>query len=83
MNNFFIFQFQIKRFSINFEHYSYLWMDNKDECLKQFLTYGRQQTIDEQENWNRHVDANISSSFSKECSPKLEDFKHQVCLKLI
>lgn len=73
-----LFLFQIKTFSTNFEHYSYLWMDNKDECLKQFLTYGPQQAIDEQENWNKHTDAHIPSSFSKECSPKLEDFKYQV-----
>lgn len=62
---------------MNFEHYSYLWLDNMEECLRQFLVCGRQLTIDEQDTWIK-TNENQSSSFAKESTLKLEDFKAQV-----
>ncbi len=50
-----------------------------NECLKQFLIYGRQLTVDEQEFCSKTNENN--SSFAKESSPKLEDFKYQVPTK--
>lgn len=53
-----------------------------DECLQQFLVYGRQLTIDEQDTWTR-INEDQSASFAKEFIPKLDDFKAQVFLKPI
>lgn len=49
-----------------------------EDCLKQFLTYGRLLTIEEQEAWSSKRTGTQSSSFGKETVPKLEDFKKQV-----
>lgn len=65
--------------SDTFEQYSYLWLDNMEECLRQFLTYGRQLTVDEQETLNK---SNENNSFIKETSLRLEDFKTQVHIYL-
>lgn len=70
------FCFQTKTLVENFEQYSYLWLDNMNECLKQFLTYGRQLTVDEQEVLNKTTEND--TSFIKETSLKLDDFKTQV-----
>jgi len=41
--------FQAKEFSHGFETYSYLWLDDREFYMQQFLTYGRQLTADELE----------------------------------
>lgn len=39
--------FQANEFSRGFETYSYLWLDDRESYMCQFLTYGRQLTADE------------------------------------
>ncbi|KAK6632535.1 hypothetical protein RUM43_013303 [Polyplax serrata] len=41
--------FDALRYSENFQEYSYLWLDDKQECLSIFLRYGRMLTKEEQE----------------------------------
>ena len=60
-------------FSNNFDNFSYLWLDNRNEYLKQFLTYGRQLS-----------DAEIELVILRDphapspCDPKMDTFREEI-----
>lgn len=60
-------------FASKFEAYSYLWLDDCQSYLAQFLTYGRQLTMEEMD----LVAANDPAQ-PKLCAPKIDDFREQV-----
>lgn len=57
-----------------FDDYSYLWLDDRQEVLRQFLLYGRQLTQDE---LDLLKDENRAGEI-KEASPTTEQFKEQI-----
>ncbi|XP_039284796.1 dynein beta chain, ciliary [Nilaparvata lugens] len=59
-----------------FEQYSYLWLDDRDLFLKQFLTYGHPLTPEECDMEGKLDDEGLP--LLKECPPKLEAFKTQI-----
>ncbi|XP_031336595.1 dynein beta chain, ciliary isoform X1 [Photinus pyralis] len=60
-------------FSDNFQNYSYLWLDDRDFYMEQFLTYGRQLTNDELEL------VQLKDPAAPERSPpKMEHFREQI-----
>ncbi|KAK9702182.1 Dynein heavy chain region D6 P-loop domain [Popillia japonica] len=58
-----------------FNKYAYLWLDNRAECLQQFLLYGRMLTPDELEMVKDDKGPGI-----KETPPTIEQFKEQINL---
>lgn len=52
-----------------FEIYNNVWLDDRQIYMQQFLTYGRQLTVEE-------IETNIISTDA--CSPTMEQFKQQV-----
>ncbi|KAK6645275.1 hypothetical protein RUM43_001551 [Polyplax serrata] len=60
-------------FASKFEAYSYLWLDDCQSYLAQFLTYGRQLTMEEMD----LVAANDPAQ-PKLCAPKIDDFREQI-----
>ncbi|KAL0281201.1 UNVERIFIED_CONTAM: hypothetical protein PYX00_002260 [Menopon gallinae] len=60
-------------FAGGFEAYSYLWLDDRQSYLSQFLTYGRQLTMEEYD----LVTANDPLQ-PKPCPPKMEQFREQI-----
>ncbi|KAG8226803.1 hypothetical protein J437_LFUL002849 [Ladona fulva] len=60
-------------FSSTFEAYAYLWLDDRQIFLQQFLLYGRQLTPDELDLVTDDVEHNI-----KESPPSLQQFKEQI-----
>lgn len=67
--------FQANEFSHSFETYSYLWLDDRECCMQQFLTYGRQLTADEIE-----LVALDDDMAPKPNPPNMELFREQVCV---
>ncbi|KAL1493068.1 hypothetical protein ABEB36_011203 [Hypothenemus hampei] len=61
---------EASEFSDSFHVYSYLWLDDRDEFLKQFLTYGRQLSKEELESED--------SPIPKPNPPKMEGFREQI-----
>lgn len=57
----------------NYQTYSYLWLDDRDEYLKQFLTYGRQLSLDE-------IELLILNDphAPQPTSPKMEAFREEI-----
>ncbi|XP_045482107.1 dynein beta chain, ciliary [Harmonia axyridis] len=60
-------------FCDNFENYAYLWLDNRDHYLKQFLTYSRQLNNEENE-----LVILKDSMAPKPKPPKMEQFREQI-----
>lgn len=58
----------------NFDDYSYLWLDDRQEVLRQFLLYGRQLTQDEQD----LLKDEMRAEEIKESPPTTEQFKEQI-----
>ena len=54
----------------SFENYSYLWMDDRNEFMRQFLLYNHVLTTEEIE---AHAEDGVP-----ECPPTLDQFKEQV-----
>lgn len=67
--------FQANEFSHSFETYSYLWLDDRECYMQQFLTYGRQLTTDELE-----LVALNDDMVPKPNPPNMEHFREQVCV---
>lgn len=65
-------------FARGFETYSYLWLDDSQSYLAQFLAYGRQLTIEEMD----LVAANDPNQ-PKLCIPRIEEFREQVAPKIM
>jgi dynein heavy chain len=65
--------FQAKEYSHGFETYSYLWLDDRDTYMQQFLSYGRQLTADELE-----LVALDDDMAPKPSPPNMELFREQV-----
>lgn len=61
-------------FCDSFENYSYLWLEDRNDFLKQFLTYGRPLTQEELD----LVHAKDSLA-PKKNPPSMEMFREQVC----
>ncbi|XP_078083834.1 dynein axonemal heavy chain 11 [Mustelus asterias] len=59
-----------KKYKTSFDKYSYLWMNNKTEFMRQFLLYGRFLTSEELE-----VQADYGLP---KCPPKLEQYRSQI-----
>jgi len=55
----------------SFDVYSYLWVDDRNEFMRQFLLYNHVLTADEIE---AHTEEGVP-----ECPPTLDQFKEQVC----
>lgn len=55
----------------SFDNYSSLWMDERNEVMRQFLTYNHTLTAEE-------LEAHIEDGGIPECPPTLEQFKQQV-----
>jgi dynein heavy chain len=64
---------QANEFSHGFETYSYLWLDDREFCMQQFLTYGRQLTTDELD-----LIALGDEMAPKPSPPNMELFREQV-----
>lgn len=60
-------------FCDNFENYAYLWLDNREHYLQQFLTYGRQLNNEENE-----LVILKDSMAPKPKPPKMEQFREQI-----
>lgn len=60
-------------FCNSFQSYSYLWLDDRDEYLKQILNYGRQLTNEELE-----LVAMKDAFAPKMSPPKMETFREQI-----
>lgn len=60
-------------FCENFNNYSYLWLDDRAFYLKQFLKYGRQLSMEEQELVNLR-----DPTAPEACAPKMESFREQI-----
>ncbi|KAJ8957969.1 hypothetical protein NQ318_001970 [Aromia moschata] len=60
-------------FCENFQGYAYLWLDDRDQYLEQFLTYSRQLTADELE-----LIAVKDPDAPKSSPPKMEQFREQI-----
>ncbi|XP_053327234.1 dynein axonemal heavy chain 11-like [Spea bombifrons] len=60
----------VKEYQRYLKKYSYLWMDDKTEFMKQFLLYGRFLSTEEME---LYADYEL-----QKCSPQLEHFKKQI-----
>lgn len=58
----------------SFDTYAYLWVDDRNEFMRQFLLYNHVLTTEEIE---AHAEDGVP-----ECPPTLEQFKEQVCLWL-
>lgn len=56
----------------SFDTYAYLWVDDRNEFMRQFLLYNHVLTAEEIE---AHADDGVP-----ECPPTLEQFKEQVCI---
>lgn len=69
---------QANEFSHSFETYSYLWLDDRECYMQQFLTYGRQLTADELE-----LVALDDGTAPKPNPPNMELFREQVCVSKI
>jgi hypothetical protein len=65
--------FQANEFSRSFQTYSYLWLDDRESCMQQFLTYGRQLTAEELELIS--IDDDMAP---KPSPPTMELFREQV-----
>ena len=61
---------QAQEYANSMERYAYLWVDDRQEFLRQFLLYGHMLTADE-------IDA-ASEEGVKETPPELHQFKEQV-----
>jgi len=59
----------------SFDHYAYLWVDDRGESLQQFLMYNHVLTTEELET---HGDEGVP-----ECPPTLQQFKDQVGVAFI
>lgn len=58
---------------MNFENYSYLWLDDRELYMQHFLRYGHPLSIEEYENMS------IDESYAPPVvSPTMEQFKEQV-----
>ncbi|KAM7360514.1 dynein heavy chain at 93AB isoform 2-T2 [Cochliomyia hominivorax] len=60
-------------FCRQFERYSYLWLDDRHECMEYFLEYGRMLDVDEIE----LIQMNDPSA-PKPCPPTIEAFREQI-----
>ncbi|XP_075466168.1 dynein axonemal heavy chain 11-like [Ascaphus truei] len=60
----------VKEYQRHFRKYSYLWTDDKNEFMKQFLIYGRFLNTEEME---LYADYEV-----QKCAPQLEHFKKQI-----
>ncbi|KAK6478238.1 dynein heavy chain 17 [Huso huso] len=63
---------QAQEYQANFDQYSYLWVDDRDEFMQQFLMYGHVITPEE-------IEAHGEDHVPK-CPPTLEMFKNEIDL---
>lgn len=68
---------EAREFAVSFEAYSYLWLDDRESYMAQFLAYGRQLTGEEMD----LVAANDSMQ-PPITAPKMDQFREQVKQKL-
>lgn len=61
-----------------FQEYSLIWLNNQNQTLSTFLTYGRDLTSEE-ELFKFDVDEE-GNPLIPHSTPKLEDFKNKVCI---
>lgn len=64
---------EASNFCRQFERYSYLWLDDRQECMEYFLTYGRLLDPDEIE-----LILMNEGNAPKECPPTIEAFREQI-----
>lgn len=57
-----------------FNKYDYLWTTDRNQCLQQFLVYGRGLTLEEEQTIGTPDEGKI-----KENKPTLDAFRVQVC----
>lgn len=70
---FFVFQ-QANEYCLGFESYSYLWLDDRQMYMDQFITYARQLTMEEMDL------VNLGDSLApKPVAPTMAQYKEQVC----
>ncbi|XP_043471037.1 dynein beta chain, ciliary [Leptopilina heterotoma] len=58
-----------------FEGYAYLWLEDRETVMQQFLDYSRQLTVDELE-----IIATNDPKLPEKCAPKMENFREQIDL---
>ncbi|XP_034940720.1 dynein beta chain, ciliary [Chelonus insularis] len=58
-----------------FEGYAYLWLEDRDTVMQQFLEYSRQLTMDEME-----MIAMLDPKAPQKASPRMEQFREQIDL---
>lgn len=63
-------------FTAEFDQYSYLWLDDKQEILDQFLTYGRTLTAEEKIFVGREGEEGVP--VLKKMAPSNDAFKQKV-----
>ncbi|RXM27080.1 Dynein heavy chain 11, axonemal [Acipenser ruthenus] len=61
---------KVKEFQNTFSSYSYLWMDDRNEFMQQFILYGHVLSTEEME---LYADYELSK-----CAPQLQHFKEQI-----
>ncbi|XP_065217396.1 dynein beta chain, ciliary [Planococcus citri] len=64
---------QAKEFSLKFESYAYLWLDDREMYMQQFLTYGRQLTGEEFE-----LILLEDASAPQPVAPEIDQFREQI-----
>lgn len=70
---------QATEYSAQFEDYNYLWLDDRRQYLKQFLTYGH--ALNSEEELMEGKVNEEGALLLKESPPKLNQFKIQVTFK--
>lgn len=66
-------------YSKGFDHYSYLWLEDREVFLKQFLMYGHQLTPEEVDTMTATA-TNGELPGPKESPPTTKQFKDQVIM---
>lgn len=67
---------EASRFCRQFERYSYLWLDDREECMEYFLEYGRMLDPDEIELLQMNDPA--APPPPEPCQPTIEAFREQI-----
>jgi len=62
---------------VNFENYSYLWLDDRELYMQHFLRYGHPLSMEEYENMSQD-----DTYAPPVVNPTMEQFKEQVKLRL-
>ncbi|KAK4884537.1 hypothetical protein RN001_000808 [Aquatica leii] len=65
--------YQAQEYINNFDEYTYLWIDNRQECLRQFLLYGRMLSVQELEE-----ESDENGPGLKQTPPTIVQFRSQI-----